>query len=63
MFQEQTDVQIHATANNYAYHTRAIIFLFGKLYDKQPVTEPGFNPSVWTIAIRNSSFLSEDVWI
>lgn len=61
MFQEQKNVQVHATANNYAYYTKSILFLCEKLYDKQPVTESGFNPLVWSIAMRNSSFLPADV--
>lgn len=61
MFQAVTNVQIHASASNYAYHTMAIFFLFGKLYDKQPLTESGFNPLVWTIAMRNRSFLPVDI--
>lgn len=47
--------------NDYAYLTKATVVLFWEFCDKQPVTESGFNPVVWIIAVKNSSLLAAGV--
>lgn len=49
--------------NGCAYLTKATILLFWELCDKKLVTESGFNPAVWIIAVKNSSLLVAGVQI
>lgn len=44
--------------NGYVYFAKATAPPFWELCDKWPVTESGFNPVVWIIAVKNSSLLT-----